>query len=80
MQMNTTYRFAPLPSRNSMVAGLVTTLVSVWFLMAAAAIFAEPAATRVGRSAVAQRAGQAAIAIAPQARLRITVEAPRLKS
>jgi hypothetical protein len=78
-QMNTTYKFAPVPS-NSTVAGGVTILVSAWFLVAAGAIFADPAAGPAQRAALTQRESPTEIAIAPEARLRITVEAPRLKS
>ena len=66
------YNFAPLPSNNS-VAGLVTLLVSAWFLVAAAAIVAEPSGARAPQSVAAAPAD-----IAPQARLTITVEAQRL--
>jgi hypothetical protein len=76
--MNTTYKFAPVPS-NSMVAGLVTSLVSVWFLVAAAAIFADPV-TRGAHPTLTEGAAAARVAIAPEARLTITVEAQRLKS
>jgi hypothetical protein len=79
MQMNTTYKFAPVPS-NSTVAGLVTVMVSAWFLMAAAAIFADPFTSHVKHEALAQRAVPTTVAIAPEARLKITVEAPRLKT
>jgi hypothetical protein len=71
--MNAICKFAPVPS-HSIVAGLVTSLVCAWFLMAAAAIFADPAAAH-GETALAQSGTPA-----PEARLTITVEAPRLKS
>jgi hypothetical protein len=74
--MKTNDTFAPTPG-NAMVAGLVTVMVSAWFLMAAAAIVAEPAAKRDGQ---ARRDAPTEIAVAPEARLTITVEAPRLKS
>ena len=77
--MNTTYKFAPVPS-NSTVAGLVTMMVSVWFLMAAAAIFMDAGANRAEREAVSRGEAPIAVAIAPEARLTITVEAQRLKS
>ena len=77
--MNTTYKFAPVPS-NSTVAGLVTVMVSAWFLMAAASIFADPFTGPVKREALAYRAAPTAVAIAREARFRITVEAPRLKT
>jgi hypothetical protein len=60
----------------STVAAAVTTLVCAWFLMAAAAILTDPASpytTRAARPAPA--AGP--VAIAPEARLTITVEARR---
>jgi hypothetical protein len=80
-QMNTTYKFAPVPS-NSTVAGLATAMVSVWFLVAAAAIFADPAVSRGEREALAHRAAPAPteVAIAPDAYFKVTVEAPRLRS
>ena len=78
--MNTTYKFASMPS-NSTVAGLVTVMVSAWFLMAAAAIFADLAQGRAEHEVLGSaEAPTTEIAIAPEARLRITVEAPRLKS
>lgn len=77
--MNTTYKFAPIPS-NSTVAGGVTAMVSVWFLMATAAIFADLAVGPQQREARAQRQAKTEIAVAPEARLTVTVEAPRLKS
>lgn len=83
--MNTTYKFAPVPS-NSTVADLVTVLVSAWFLVAGAAIFVSSPATEVPRemarsvepAPTAQRI--APVAIAPEARLTIVVEAPRLRA
>jgi hypothetical protein len=77
MQMNTTYKFAPVPS-TSTVAGLVTVMVSAFFLMANAAIFADPFTGHVKHEALARRAAPTTVAIAPEARLKITVEAPRL--
>jgi hypothetical protein len=79
--MNTTYKFSSVPS-NSTVAGLVTVMVSAWFLMAAAAIFADPSASRtVERDVLSQAPAPATeVAIAPEAHFKITVEAPRLKS
>jgi hypothetical protein len=79
------YRFADLPS-NSSVASLVTVLVSAWFLIAAAAILSDPASTYTQRSQVAAEQATAPLyveaapdqAIAPQARLTITVVAPRI--
>ena len=81
MQMETTYKFAPVPS-NSSVAGLVTLMVSAWFLVAAGAIFADPAFARGERSPAvqAQRTAATAVAAAPDAHFKITVEAQRLKS
>jgi hypothetical protein len=75
--MNTTYKFAPVPS-SSTVAGLVTVMVSAWFLMAAASIFADSFASPVKPGALARGAAPNAVAIARDARFRITVEAPRL--
>ncbi len=66
------YNFAPLPSNNS-IAGLVTFLVSAWFLVAAAAIVTEPS-----KGPLQALAAAAPVEIAPQARLTITVEAQRL--
>jgi hypothetical protein len=79
--MNTTYKFAPVPG-NSAVAGLVTVLVSAWFLLAAGAIFADPAVSRLQREGLALQVASAptGIAIAPEARFKVIVEAPRLKS
>jgi hypothetical protein len=77
MQMNTTYKFAPVPS-TSTVTGLVTVMVSAFFLMANAAVFADPFTSHVKHEALAHRAAPTTVAIAPEARLKITVEAPRL--
>jgi hypothetical protein len=76
--MKTTYEFTPMPS-SSTVAGLVTAMVSAWFLMAAAAIFMDPARGRAGVEAIAQPRATG-IAIAPEARFKITVEASGRKS
>lgn len=77
--MNMTYEFAPVRG-SSTVAGLVTVMVSAWFLVAAAAIVADPFASPVMREALTHEAAPTRVAIAPEARLTITVEAPRLKS
>jgi hypothetical protein len=77
--MNTTYKFSPVTG-SSTVAGLVTSLVSVWFVVAAAAIFADPAKVTVERGALAQAPAANVVAGAPNAHFKITVEAPRLKS
>ena len=64
------------PHRESMVAATVTTVACAWFLMAGAAIISDPASpytTRVVRTAPAD----GPVAIAPEARLTITVEAHR---
>jgi len=91
--MNTsTYEFpARLPSNDSVSAG-VTFLVSAWFLVAAGAILGDPAspytqrerATEVIVSEVKPIAAYdgitpaAAVAIAPEARQTIVVEARRI--
>jgi hypothetical protein len=60
----------------STVAAAVTTVVCAWFLMAAAAILSDPASPYTTRAVrPAQAAGS--VAIAPEARLTITVEAHR---
>lgn len=76
------YKFANLPS-NSSVDFAVTGLVSVWFLVAAGAILGDPPSP-YGRgyqapAALQAKAAPAAtkVAIAPQARLTITVAARR---
>jgi len=79
-----TYKFANLPSNSSVDFG-VTALVSVWFLVAAGAILGDPPSP-YGHRYQAQAALQAkaapatTVAIAPQARLTITVEARRSAS
>ena len=75
--MNTTYKFAPVPS-SSIVAGVVTVMVSAWFLMAAASIFADSFASPVKPEALAHAPAPKAVAIAREACFKITVEAPRL--
>jgi hypothetical protein len=75
------YKFAPVPS-NSSVDGFVTLMVSAWFLVAAALIFTDSASPSTEPDAVTRTAlttAAADAAIAPEARLTITVEAPRLK-
>ena len=60
----------------STVAAAVTTVVCAWFLMAAGAILTDPVSpytTRVQRPATST----GPVAIAPEARLTITVEAHR---
>jgi hypothetical protein len=69
----TTTKFALLPS-NSSVSATVTLLVSAWFVVAAAAIVAEPSRNPAPQAVAATTP----VTIAPQARLTITVEAPRL--
>jgi len=81
------YRFAAYPSNSSVAAG-VTLLVSAWFLVAAGAILTDPASPYTQR----ERAGEVivsevrpvavieaapTVAIAPEARFTITVEARR---
>jgi hypothetical protein len=76
-----TFKFAPVPS-NSSVDGLVTLLVSAWFLVAAVLIFTDPASANRASAALAPgvvTSEATEVAIAPEARLTITVEAPRLK-
>jgi hypothetical protein len=81
------YRFAAYPSNSSVASG-VTMLVSLWFLVAAGAILTDssPAHARPMQAAAAPAIQYAeegdapfadAIAIAPQARFTITVEAHR---
>jgi hypothetical protein len=67
------YRFARYPANSSVASG-VTLLVSAWFLIASGAILAEP--TRHAQ-ATQVAAAPAKVAIAPEARLTITVEASR---
>ena len=88
------YRFAEYPSNSSVASG-VTSIVSVWFLVAAGAILADPASIYTQRvvhtaqpttaaapveTAVAESGFiPAAEVVAPDARFTITVEARRLK-
>ncbi len=73
-----TYRFAGLPSNSSVVAG-VTFAVSAWFLVAGALMLTEtpeaPPAVQPRATAVMYSAP--AVAISPEARLLIVVEARR---
>jgi hypothetical protein len=62
-------------SGESTVAAAVTTVVCAWFLVAAAAILTDPASPYTTRAQRAAPAGP--VAIAPEARLTITVEAHR---
>ncbi len=73
--MNSTYRFANLPSHSSVVAG-VTVLVSAWFLVAAGTLVTEP----VSHRDAAQAARTAQAVIAPEAHLKIVVTASRSAS
>lgn len=86
------YRFAEYPSNSSVASG-VTSVVSLWFLVAAGAILMDPPSIYTQRVVpVAQAAPAApatasveapgylpAVAAAPDARFTITVEARRLK-
>lgn len=60
----------------STVAAVVTTVVCAWFLMAAGAILTDPVSPYTTRTVHAAPA-QTQVAIAPEARLTITVEAHR---
>lgn len=83
-----TYKFAEYPSNSSVASG-VTMLVSLWFLVAAGAILADPHSVYTERAvpqeAVAQKQAPAQYvqasaphsAVSPEARLTITVEAKR---
>ena len=76
-----TYKFADLPS-NSSVASFVTMVVSGWFLVAAAAILADPVSVYTQRPGVKStpayvQSARNAVAIAPQARFTIIVSAKR---
>lgn len=59
----------------STVAAFVTMLVCAWFLVAAGAILTDPASPYTAR--IVHPASSSPAAIAPQARLTITVEARR---
>ena len=88
------YRFAEYPS-NSTIASGVTSVVSLWFLVAAGAILMDPPSiytqrvTQVAHEAPAAAPAEVtasipsgfipAVAVAPDARFTITVEARRLK-
>lgn len=67
------YKFANLPSNSSVDSG-VTMLVSVWFLVAAAAILGDPSSTYTSRDPLA------VTEVAPQARETVVVEASRTTS
>jgi hypothetical protein len=69
-----TYRFAGLPS-NSSVAGIVTLLVSAWFVLAGGAILTDQHSEQTVENA---RAPAARLAEIPaEARMTIVVEARR---
>lgn len=74
------YRLINLPS-NSSVATMVTLTVSAWFLVAAAAILADPRSPYTERAAlqgpVAGALSKEDVAIAPEAHFLVTVEARR---
>ena len=70
------YRFAKYPTHS--IASGVTLLVSAWFLVASGAILAGPAPSAPAVHAAA--AEPTHVAIAPEARLTITVEASRSAS
>jgi hypothetical protein len=90
---NTNFREQPMnayqptqASTPSAVAATVTTLVSAWFLVAGATMVASPTDTQVARGAsVTVKPGAVlpvaqplpAVAIAPEAQLRIVVQARR---
>jgi hypothetical protein len=77
------YRFAHLPSNDS-IASSVTTLVAGWFLVAAGAILADPASPYTQRpvaapvaEAVPAASHATQLAAAPEAHMTITVSARR---
>ena len=80
------FKFTQYPSNSSVASG-ITMLVSVWFLVAAGAILGEPAspstqraraqAAPLVRTADAPASAVSPVAIAPEARLTIMVEAHR---
>lgn len=70
------YRFVALPS-NSSVATFVTLAVCGWFLAAAAAILDDPSSPYIEREIRRAHGAGETVAIAPQARFAITVEARR---
>ena len=88
------YRFAEYPSNSSVASG-VTSVVSLWFLVAAGAILSDPPsiytqrvvqaaqapalAVPVETASLAGSGYMPAVAVAPAARFTITVEARRLK-
>jgi len=61
----------------SAVAATVTTVVCAWFLMAAGAILTDPVSPYTTRTVHTAAALTGPVAIAPEARLTITVEAHR---
>ena len=79
------YKFVNVPSNSSVDFG-VTMLVSVWFLVAAGAILSDPSSPYTNRNQVqavaakVETAPATTVAIAPEARLTIKVEARRLAS
>ena len=74
------YKFTQYPSNASVASG-VTLLVSAWFLVASGAILAEPAhPAHPVHTVHAAPAAAANVAIAPEARFTITVEASRSAS
>jgi hypothetical protein len=82
-----TYRFAKLPSNDS-VATVVTLAVSGWLTIAAAAILADngaPATQEPQHAVLMEEAAPASptpppVAFAPEAHEKIVVEAPKLAS
>ena len=83
------YKFAEYPSNSSVSSG-VTLAVAMWFLVAAGAILADPVSpytqralaeanqpTAYAQEAAAPAVVPASLAIAPEARFTITVEASR---
>jgi hypothetical protein len=61
----------------STVAAAVTAVVCAWFLMAAGAILTDPVSPYTTRTVHTAAAPAGPVAIAPEARLTITVEARR---
>ena len=79
------YKFAEYPSNSSVSSG-VTLAVSMWFLVAAGAILADPVSPYTQRALAEasqptryaeEAAAPASVAIAPEAHVTITVEASR---
>lgn len=73
--MNSTYRFANLPSPSSVAAG-VTVLACAWFLVAAGTLVSSAGFDSPREAAQVARPAQAA-GIVPEARLKIVVTASR---